>query len=52
MGGVCSRNGEKRNAYKILVREPEGNRPLGRTRRLWEDNTKMDLRGIGWGGMD
>jgi hypothetical protein len=44
--------GEKRNAYRILVRKPEGKRPLGRQRRRWVDNIKMDLREIGWGGMD
>jgi hypothetical protein len=44
--------GEKRNAYTILVGKPEGKRPLGRRRRRWEDNIKMDLREIGWGGMD
>jgi hypothetical protein len=44
--------GEKRNAYRILVGKPEGKRPLGRLRRRWEDNIKMDLREIGWGGMD
>jgi hypothetical protein len=38
---------ENMNAYK-----PEGKRPLGRPRRRWEDNIKMDLREIGWGGMD
>jgi hypothetical protein len=42
----------KRNAYKILMRIQEGKRPLGRPRRRWEDNIKMDLREIGWGGMD
>jgi hypothetical protein len=42
----------KRNAYRILVGEPEGKRPLGRPRRKWEDNIKMDLREIGSGGMD
>jgi hypothetical protein len=36
--------GEKRNAYRILVGNPEGNRPLGRHRRRWEDNIKMNLR--------
>jgi hypothetical protein len=35
---------EKRNAYKILVGNPEGKRPLGRPRRRWVDNIKMDLR--------
>jgi hypothetical protein len=43
---------EKRNAYRILVGKPEGKRPLGRPRRRWVDNIKMDLREIGWGGMD
>jgi hypothetical protein len=42
----------KRNAYRILVGKPEGNRPLEKPRRKWEDNIKMDLREIGWGGMD
>jgi hypothetical protein len=44
--------GEKRNAYWILVGMPEGRRPLGRPRRRWVDNIKIDLREIGWGGMD
>jgi hypothetical protein len=35
-----------RNAYKILVGKPEGKRPLGRHRRRWEDNIRMDLRKI------
>jgi hypothetical protein len=39
--------GVKRNAYRVLVRKPEGKRPLGRHRRRWEDNIKMDLREIG-----
>jgi hypothetical protein len=43
--------GEKRNACRILVGMPEGKRPLGRPRRRWEDNIKLDLRGIGWDGM-
>jgi hypothetical protein len=43
---------EKRNAYRILVGKPEGKRPLGRPRHRWVDNIKMDLREIGWGGMD
>jgi hypothetical protein len=42
---------EKRNAYRILVGNPEG-RPLGRPRRRWVDNIKMDLREIGWDGVD
>jgi hypothetical protein len=36
----------------ILVRKPEGKRPLGRPRRRWVDNIKMDLREVGWDGMD
>jgi hypothetical protein len=44
--------GEKRNAYRILVRKPEGVRPLGRPRRRWEGSIKMDLREIVWDGMD
>jgi hypothetical protein len=44
--------GEKRNVYRILVGKPEGKRPLGRPRRRWEDNIRLDLREIGWGGMD
>jgi hypothetical protein len=39
-------------AYRILVGKPEGKRPLGRPRRRWVDNIKMDLREIGWDGMD
>jgi hypothetical protein len=39
---------EKRNAYRILVGKPEGERPLGRPRRRWMDNIKMDLSEIGW----
>jgi hypothetical protein len=41
-----------RNAYRILVGNPEGKRLLGRTRRRWVDNIKMDLREIGWDGVD
>jgi hypothetical protein len=52
MGSACSTNGEKRNAYRILVGMPEGNRPLGRPRCRWVDNIKMDLREIEWEGMD
>jgi hypothetical protein len=50
--GHVARIGEKRNAYKILVGKPEGKKPLERHRRRWDDNIKMDLREIGWGGMD
>jgi hypothetical protein len=44
--------GETRNAYRILVGKPEGKRPLGRPRRRWVDYIKMDLRKIGWDGVD
>jgi hypothetical protein len=50
--GHVARTGEKRNAYKIFVGKPEGKRSPGRQRRRWVDNIKMDLRGIGWNGMD
>jgi hypothetical protein len=42
----------KRNAYRILVRKPEGMRPIGRKGRRLVDNIKIDLRGIGWVGID
>jgi hypothetical protein len=44
--------GEWRGAYRALVGKPEGRRPLGRPRRRWEDNIKMDLREVGWEGAD
>jgi hypothetical protein len=44
--------GDKRNSYRNLVRKPNGKRPLGRPRRRWVDNIKIDLRETGWGGMD
>jgi hypothetical protein len=43
---------EKRNAYRLLVRKPEGKRPLGRPRHRWVDNIRMDLGEIGWGDVD
>jgi hypothetical protein len=42
MGRACSTNGKKRTAYRILVGNPEGKRPLGKPRRRWVDNIKMD----------
>jgi len=45
-----ARMGEGRGVYRVLVGKPEGMRPLGRTRRRWEDNIKMDLRDVGGGG--
>jgi len=44
--------GDGRQAYMVLVGRPEGKRPLGRPRYTWENNTKMDLQEVGWGGMD
>jgi hypothetical protein len=52
MGGPCSTNGEKRNAYRLLVRKPEGKIPLGRPRRRWVDNIRMDLGEVVWGNVD
>jgi hypothetical protein len=52
LAGYVGRMGEKRYVYRILMGKTEGKRPLGTPRRRWEDNIKMDLRGIGWGGMD
>jgi hypothetical protein len=51
MGGPCSTNGEKRNAYRLLVGKPEGKRPLGRPGYRWVDNIRMDLGEVGWGDM-
>jgi hypothetical protein len=45
-------NGEKRNAYRILMGKPEGKGPLERPRRRWVDNIKYDHKEIGWDGMD
>jgi hypothetical protein len=50
--GYVARMGEKRNTHRILVGKPERKRRLGRLRHRWVDNIKMDLREIGWGGMD
>jgi hypothetical protein len=50
--GHVARMGEKRNAYRILVGNPEGKRLLGRIKRRWVDNIKIDLREIGWDGGD
>jgi hypothetical protein len=50
--GHVARMGAKRNAYRILEGKPEGKRPLGRQRRRWVDNIKIDLREIEWDGMD
>jgi hypothetical protein len=44
--------GEKRNTHRIFVGKPEGKRPLGKPRYRWVDSIKMDVRGIGGGGVD
>jgi hypothetical protein len=49
MGGECGAHGGGEGAYNILVGRPEVRRPLGRPRRRWEDNIKMDFRKIGFG---
>jgi hypothetical protein len=48
--GHVARRGEESGVYRFLVGRPEGKRPLGRSRRRWEDNIKMDLREIGING--
>jgi hypothetical protein len=53
MGGACSTNGGKKGkANKLVVGEPEGKRSLGRPRRRWVDNIRMDLGEVGWGDED
>jgi hypothetical protein len=41
---------ERRGAYRVLLGKPEGRKPLGRPRRRWEDNIKINVRQVGWGG--
>jgi hypothetical protein len=50
--GNVAQMGEKRNAYRLLVWKPEGKRPLGRPRRRWVDNIKIDLGEVEWGDVD
>jgi hypothetical protein len=52
LGGACSKNWEKRNAYRLSVGKLEGRRPLGRPRLRWVDNIRMDLGEVGWGDVD
>jgi hypothetical protein len=52
MGGPCSTKWGKRNAYRVLAGKPEGKRPLGRPRRRWVDNIRMDLGEVGWDDFD
>ena len=48
MGRACSMYGERRVAYSVMGRKPEGKGPLGRPRCIWEDNIKMALQEEGW----
>ena len=48
--GHVARMGERRGVHRVLVGKPEGKRPLGRPRRRWEDNIKIDLQEVGGGG--
>jgi hypothetical protein len=50
--GHVARMGEKRNAYRLLVGMPGGKRPLGRPRRRWVDNIRMDIGEVGGGDLD
>jgi hypothetical protein len=50
VGGACGTHGRGEKVYRVLVRKPEGKRPLERPRRRWEDVIKMVLREIGRGG--
>jgi len=53
LGGACNANErETRGVYRFMVGKPEGKRPLGRPRRMWEDNIKMDLQEVGCEIMD
>jgi hypothetical protein len=50
--GHVARIRENRNVHRLLMRKPEGRRPLGRPRRRWLDNIRMDLVEVGWGDAD
>jgi hypothetical protein len=50
--GYVARMGEKRNAYRLLVRKPEGKRPIRKPIRRWVDNIRIDLGKVGWGDVD
>ena len=50
--GHVARMWQKRGVYRVLVEKPKGRRPLGRLRRRWEDNIKMDFQEVGCGGMN
>ena len=50
--GHVARRWERRGVYRVLMGKPEGKRPLGRPRRRREDNIKMDIQEVGYGGID
>jgi hypothetical protein len=50
--GIKNTGHMKREAYRLLVGKPAGKRPLGRPRRRWVDNIRMDLGEVGWGNVD
>jgi hypothetical protein len=52
MGGACSAYGEGRGVYRVLVGKTKGKKPLGKPRRKWQDNIRMDIQEVGYGGMD
>ena len=52
MGWACGAYGEERGVYRVLVGKPEGRKPMGRPRRRWVDNIRMDLREVGCGYID
>ena len=52
MGEACSAYGKRKSVYRVLLEKPEGKRSLGRPSCRWEDNIKMDLQEVGWGGRD
>jgi len=52
MGRACGTYGRHSGAYRVLVGNPDGKSPVGRPRRIWEDNIKMNPLDVGWGGMD
>jgi len=49
MGGACNTCGDRIGAYRVLLEKPEGKRPLGRPRRRWEENSKIDFQEVDWG---
>jgi hypothetical protein len=52
MDGACGAKGEERGVYRVLVGKPEEKRPLGRHRRRWENDIRLDIQEVGYGSMD